>query len=172
MHKVSVIALALCTTFAFAATPEDMPKRKPGLWELQTALAEMGGMGMRLQTCVDESVEDLIPEDGEADCDEQSYRKDGNRIVFSATCRAAGSTARIEGSFTGDFTSSYAGEIRTTYTPPLHGMARSTMTMEARWVGVCKPGQKPGDVIMMGLPGMGNINLEEMMKNMPQLQLR
>lgn len=172
MHKFPLVLLALGTTIAFTVAADDLPRRDSGLWEMKTALAEMGGMGMNFQTCVDDSVDDLMPEDPDADCDEQSYRRDGNRIVFEAICRADGSTAKIKGEFTGDFTRNYRGEIRTTYTPPLQGMASSTMTMEARWVGPCKPGQKPGDVIMMGMPGMGNINLEEMMKNLPQMQTR
>jgi len=172
MRRTALIVLALGTTVAFTAIAQDMPRRDPGLWEMKTALAEMGGMGMSFQTCVDDSVDDLMPEDPDAQCDDQSYRRDGNRIVFEATCRADGSIAKIRGEFTGDFARNYRGEIRTTYTPPLQGMASSTMTMEARWAGACKPGQKPGDVIMMGMPGMGNINLEEMMKNMPQMQTR
>jgi hypothetical protein len=44
--------------------------------------------------------------------------------------------------------------------------------MDARWLGACKPGQRPGDVIMMGMPGMGDINIEEMMKNLPQAPRR
>lgn len=168
MLKARFAILALSTTFACTAGAQDMPQRDPGLWEMKTALAEMGGMGMNLQTCVDDSVDDLLPADPDADCDEESYRRDGDRIVFAATCRADGSVAKISGAFTGDFAREYRGEIHTTYTPPLQGMARSTMTVEARWVGACKPGQKAGDVTMMGMSGMGSINLEEIMKNMPQ----
>jgi hypothetical protein len=40
------------------------------------------------------------------------------------------------------------------------------MTQEARWLGPCKPGQKPGDIIM---PGVGKLNMEELM-NDPQVK--
>jgi hypothetical protein len=43
-------------------------------------------------------------------------------------------------------------------------MKSSKQSMEAKWLGPCKPGQKPGDVIM---PGMGSMNINEMMKNLP-----
>ena len=44
------------------------------------------------------------------------------------------------------------------------------MTQEARWLGPCKPGQKPGDVIMPNMGGAGgSINVNEMMKD-PKIQ--
>jgi len=50
--------------------------------------------------------------------------------------------------------------------------------IDARWVGACKPGQKPGDVVMEGMGGM-NMNemmnadpkkMQEMMRQMQQMQ--
>jgi hypothetical protein len=37
--------------------------------------------------------------------------------------------------------------------------------MEGKWLGACKPGQKSGDISM---PGMPNINMDEIMKNLPK----
>lgn len=164
------LTLVAGTAIAQSNLPPDMPKRKPGLWEMKTSMAEMGGMGMTMQTCIDDTIEDLIAQQPEADetCEEQSYRKESNRFHFEAKCKADASTAHVKGIFSGDFSTHYQGEIHTTYTPPLHGMASSTMKMEARWLSACKPGQKPGDVMMMGMPGMGTINIEEMMKNLPK----
>ena len=48
----------------------------------------------------------------------------------------------------------------------MQGMSESNMTQEARWLGPCKAGQKPGDVIM---PGMGGVNINDMMKD-PKMQ--
>ncbi len=127
-----------------------------------------------IETCIDESIEDLLVQpDDDAQCTDPSYRRDGDRIVFEATCRVEGSVARISGTFTGDFARSYQGQINTTYAPPLHGMDATDMTMDARWVSACRPGQQPGDVEMTGMPsipGMGEIDLQELMKNLPQMQ--
>jgi len=173
----SAITFALTVGYgalALAQLPADMPKPDPGLWQMKTSLAQMGGMGMTFETCIDESTQDLLVQpDDEAECTDQSYRRDGNRIVFEASCRVEGSVARINGTFTGDFTRNYQGQINTTYTPPLEGMAVTDMTMDARWISACRPGQQPGDVEMTGMPsipGMGEIDLEEMMKNLPQMQ--
>jgi hypothetical protein len=39
------------------------------------------------------------------------------------------------------------------------------MTQEARWLGPCKPGQKPGDIMMPGMPPLNTGNMQEMMKD-------
>ena len=52
----------------------------------------------------------------------------------------------------------------------MNGMSTTTMRMDARYLGPCKPGQKPGDMVMQGLPG--GIDLNEMMKHMPQMPAR
>lgn len=172
MSLLKAIAVAVPLLFATTAAQSapDMPKRQPGLWEIKTSLAEMGGMGMTIQTCVDDTIDDLMAkqDDADQDCEKRDYRKDGDRITFEAICKSDGTTVHIKGVFSGNFTKSYKGEIHTTYTPPMSGMASSTMTMEGRWLSACKPGQKPGDSQMVGMPNMGNINLQELMKNMPK----
>ncbi len=44
-------------------------------------------------------------------------------------------------------------------------MKEARSTLEAKWLGACKAGQKPGDVIM---PGGGKLNTDDMMKNLPK----
>jgi len=40
-------------------------------------------------------------------------------------------------------------------------MKESSSVIEAKWLGPCKAGQKPGDIVM---PGMPNINMDAMRK--------
>jgi len=70
-------------------------------------------------------------------------------------CQVEGSTATTRGVFTGDFATSYKGDMTTTFAPPMHGMAESRMSFQARLTGPCAPGQKPGDVAVQGIPGGG-----------------
>lgn len=169
---VTVALLVAATATLAAGLPADVPKRKPGLWEMKTSMPEMGGMGQSLQICVGDKTDELLAERGDhnADCKQKSYRKEGDRVVFDSVCKMGGTTATTRGVFNGNFVDSYRGEIRTTYAPPLEGMAQSTMTQEARWIGPCRPGQKPGDVMMEGMRGMPGMNLDDMMKNMPAPQ--
>jgi hypothetical protein len=171
-HHLAIV-LALAAGVVLAQAPDRAPKRTPGLWEMKTSLAQMGGLGMTFQTCIDQSIDDLMvqPDRDDTRCTDQSYRRDGDRVLFQATCQAEGSVARIRGAFTGDFARAYRGEVNTTFTPPLHGMAATDMTLDARWLGACQPGQKPGDVVVQGMPAIpgipGSFNVEEMLKNMP-----
>ena len=57
------------------------------------------------------------------------------------------------------------------YAPPLEGMSEMRMVSQGRWLGACKPGQKHGDVVMPGMPGMvpGSKGMQDMM-NDPRLR--
>jgi hypothetical protein len=161
------LALALTSTTPYAA---DTPSRKPGLWETKM---QMSGMPqpMTSQQCIDEKTDDLMQQRGQnqarQQCSKNSVRREGDKHIVESVCKIDQTTATTKAVFSGDFKSNYKGEISTTYTPPMHGMASSKQTMEAKWLGACKPGQKPGDVVMQGMGGM-NMNMNEMMKHMPR----
>jgi hypothetical protein len=42
-------------------------------------------------------------------------------------------------------------------------MRESSSTIEAKWLGACLAGQKPGDIVMPGMPA-GMPNMQELMK--------
>jgi hypothetical protein len=174
MRFIAALAFVLAASHFSAQAATDLPKRKPGLWELQTTLAEMGGFTHTFQICIDEEFDDLMDTQGddETDCSENVVRRDGDRVFVDAVCRIDGTTATLRGVFSGDFASRYTGEIKTTYDPPLEGMAETNLTLEGRWLSACRPGQQPGDVVLQGmpnLPGMGDLNLDELMKSLPQM---
>ena len=59
--------------------------------------------------------------------------------------------------FEGDFDSAYTVNVSTT----LDGGVKKNMTMQAKWLGPCKPDQKPGDIEM---PGGMKMNILDMPK--------
>lgn len=173
MRLVAALVLALAAPHLAAQSVDDLPKRQPGLWELKTTLAEMGGFTNTFQICIDEEFDDLMDTQGDedTDCSEQTVRREGNRVFVDAVCRIDGTTATLRGVFEGDFSSQYTGQIKTTYDPPMQAMSTTHLTLEGRWLSACLPGQKAGDVVLQGMPnipGMGDLNLKELMKNLPQ----
>jgi hypothetical protein len=88
------------------------------------------------------------------------------KVTVHSVCRHQGTTATTDAVITGDFDKAYRNDMVTRFSPPQNGIKEMKMVQEARWLGPCKPGQKPGDVIM---PGMGKFNMQEMM-NDPQVQ--
>lgn len=162
---LATLALALISSPLYAA---DMPSRKPGLWEVKMHASGMP-QPMSSQQCIDAKTDNLMQQRGmdqaRQQCSKNTVRHEANRVIVESVCKFGQTTAITKAVFSGDFKSNYRGEINTTYTPPMHGVAASKQTLEAKWLGACKPGQKPGDVIMQG---MGSININELMKNMPK----
>ena len=151
--------MLMCAALAAPALALDLPKRKPGLWEVVTA-ASGGAPGPRAQLCIDEKTDDLAQQlaAGAVSCSKQDVRRDGERFVAESTCRIGESTATTRMVFSGRFDSAYQVDIDAKYAPPLMGMGEGRSTVNARWLGPCRPGQKPGDVV---LPDGTVLNLQD-----------
>ena len=165
--------LALLTLFILgiatgAASAADMPKRKPGLWETNMQINGAPNMGA-IQQCIDASTDNIAQQQAgkqKSDCSATDVKSSGNQVNIHTVCKIEGSTATTDGVFEGSFDSNYQGSMKTRYSPPLHGMSESNISLQARWLSPCKPGQKPGDVIM---PNLGGVNVNDMMKD-PKVQ--
>jgi hypothetical protein len=148
-----LVALAVATT-AFAQS--DAPRRKSGLWHSTMKSSHMPAM--QVEECVDRAQDDFmtlasVGEDAK-ECSKHSVRREGANVVLETVCKVEGSTVTARGVVTGNFDSAYKAEIKASYRPPLEGIRETTMTVEARWIGPCKPGQKPGDTAVVDIPGM------------------
>jgi hypothetical protein len=157
--------LAAALVVPAGASAADAPKRKAGLWEIKTQSDNMPGAGMAIQQCIDQNTDNLMQQraqEKKPDCSAMDIKRDGDRVTLHAVCKFEGTTATTDATYVGNFESGYKGDMRSTYSPPMHGISSTHMTQEARWLGACKPGQKPGDVIM---PNMGSMNMNEMMKD-------
>lgn len=165
-HSSLLFVLTLAMAAAHAAST-DAPKRRPGLWQQTVTTTGIAVPPQSMSICTDEKTDALVAaRAGESkDCQQQSVRREGATVVVEAVCRSGDTTIRTHGRFEGDFTTRYAGELRSTFDPPMQGMREMLQRIEARWVGPCKPGQKPGDVVM---EGMGGMNIKEMMQADPQ----
>ncbi len=139
----------LCVLAVSAAGAADLPKRKAGLWEVSSA---MEGMPMRstMQVCVDAASDNLMQERGreKANCSVMDVKTTGGKLTVHSVCKVEKTTATTDAVFSGSFEAGYKGDIQMRYSPPMEGMSQMKLTQEARWLGPCKPGQKPGDVSM------------------------
>ena len=150
--------LLCCATLcllAAGAAAQDMPRRKSGLWEVSMSSPQMP-TPMVAKQCVDEKTDDMTKgasRGGAEKCSKTSVRREGGNVVIESVCQVEGSTATMKGVFSGDFNSSYKGEMVTRFAPPLYGQAESKMNFQARLTGPCAPGQKPGEAAVQGMPG-------------------
>jgi hypothetical protein len=161
-YFVLLVALALASPAAAAS--DNQPKRKSGLWEIKMSGEQTPGMPA-IQQCVDEKTDDLMTKDmGEnqkTQCSKNETRKEGDKLVAESVCKIENSTVKTRAVFTGRFDSAYKADIKSSYDPPLRGMKEASSVIEAKWLGPCKAGQRPGDV---SIPGMPNINMDAIRK--------
>jgi hypothetical protein len=164
-----LLTLAACTlTSTLQAASSELPKRKPGLWELNTRMQGMPSIGA-MQQCIDRDTDDLMQQRAEKEkhnCSVLEVKTQGNKATVHSVCKIEGSTATTDATFVGTFDVAYKGNMHTRFTPPLHGISESKASLDARWIGPCKPGQKPGD---MSMPTIGGMDINEMMKD-PRVQ--
>lgn len=159
--RAGQIALA-ATLFSLVqpALGQDMPRRKSGLWEVK------GETMPPMSTCVDQATDDamraLAGNMQSSNCRQTSVKREGNRIISESVCNMGTTTATNRTVASGDFETAYTVESTSKYEPPLAGKSEGRVKMDARWVGPCKPGMKPGDMIMPN----GQVMSGEMLRKM------
>ncbi|MGE5168923.1 MAG: DUF3617 domain-containing protein [Rudaea sp.] len=162
--------LALLALLAFPAlAAQDFPKLKPGLWEMEQSSDRTGppggpGQAHRTLMCLDAGVQREMFDMGvgamKGMCSKHDFRFSGNRGTGEFVCDMGGSKMHSKSRMVMNGDSAYRTEVDTTYDPPFMGRAASKMVITARNVGPCKPGQRPGDVV---LPNGRTMNLRDAM---------
>jgi hypothetical protein len=148
----TALILIVCGAFSLATSglTDDLPKRKSGLWEMKVHMAGMPDFGP-MQQCIDSKTDDILRQESAAQqevrCSEMKVKHIGNKVTIHAVCTSETGTATNDAVFEGSFDSAYKGTIKSSLTPPMNGMSEFNVSIEAKWLGPCQPGQKPGDII-------------------------
>lgn len=150
--KTRLVLLAIVTLHAAGAFAADMPKRKPGLWLIDTKIANApAGLGA-VKQCIDASTDNLYQQMGEAQqkdkCPVVDVKPGSDKTVVHSVCKFGNTTATTDAVFTGRFDADYRGDINVKYEPPMQGMSEAKMSITAKWLGPCEAGMKPGDMIL------------------------
>ena len=143
----SFVGLCLVAFLATNVLATDVPKRKPGLWAIKAHMEGIPDMGPT-QECVDQNTDNLMQQGEEnPDCKAPDVKRSGDKLTIHTECKInEATTVSLDYFLQGSFDSAYKGTIKT-QTKSSNGTSESSMTLDARWLGPCKPGQKPGDVI-------------------------
>lgn len=154
----------LIATFAFPALAEDYPKLKAGLWEMERSSDRAQGQPSRTMMCLDDSVQREMFEMGagamKGMCSKHDFSFSGNRGTGDFICDIGGSRMHSKSVMLLTGNTAYRTEIDTTYDPPFMGQTQTKTVMTARNTGACKPGQRPGDMIM---PNGQTFNMRDVM---------
>jgi hypothetical protein len=147
---LSLLSLCLFAFFTTNALATDVPKRKSGLWEIKAHMEGISDMGP-MQECVDQNTDNLMQQgtnEGNSDCKTLDVKRSGDKVTIHTECKIDETTTiSLDYLLQGSFDSAYKGTIKT-QNKSSNGTSESSMTLEARWLGPCKTGQKPGDVIV------------------------
>jgi Protein of unknown function (DUF3617) len=161
--SVCLGAFLLALLPAPEARAVETPVRKAGLWEMKIVRTGSPLPEMSMQHCTDEATDkDMstgIAPAAKDICSKNELQKTATGYVADSVCTIAGASITSHSEISGDFNSAYTVKS-TAHTE--HGPAAvprdSTTTIEAKWLGACKPDQKPGDIVM---PGGFKLNIKD-----------
>ena len=169
-RKLAAWGLGLCLLAvvpADRASADDLPIRKAGLWEIKMAKTGSPLPDMTMQHCTDETTDkdmnNMVSPMAKQICSKQDIQKTATGFVSDSLCSVAGVSIASHSEINGDFNSAYT--VTTTSHSELgnKGAPRDTVTkIEGKWLGACKPDQKPGDIVMPG--GGFKLNVKDMDK--------
>ena len=169
-RKLAAWGLGLCLLAAVPADrvrADDLPIRKAGLWEIKMAKTGSPLPDMTMQHCTDETTDrdmnNMVSPMAKQICSKQDIQKTATGYVSDSLCSVGGVSIASHSEINGDFNSAYT--VTTTSHGDLgsKGTPRDTVTkIEAKWLGACKPDQKPGDIVMPG--GGFKLNVKDMDK--------
>ena len=151
---------------ALDARAVEMPVRKAGLWEMKMARSGSPLPEMTMQHCTDETTDkemsSTVSPMSKEICSKHEIQKTATGYVTDSVCSVGGMSMTSHSDITGDFNSAYT--VKSTshieHGPP--SVPRdSTAAIEAKWLGACKPDQKPGDIVM---PGGFKMNVKDAQK--------
>lgn len=145
---------------AAVALADELPSRKPGLWEVKTSIGD-NGRSLTVQQCVDAATDQRLqssagPFSAEL-CQSREVKKSEGATTIDSHCTVGGKEGTAHAVVSGSFDSAYT----MTVTSEGGGLPPVKMTIEGKWLGACAAGQEPGDVTM---PNGAKVNIPELQK--------
>ena len=159
----SVVGIVLS---AGAACADDLPVRKAGLWEMKVVKTGSSIPDMTMQHCTDETTDrdmnNMVSPMAKQMCAKQDIKKTAAGYVSDSVCNVGTTSITSHTEIVGDFNSGYTVMTASHSDKGPGGKPLDTTTkIEAKWLGACKPDQKPGDIMM---PGGMKMNIKDMEK--------
>jgi hypothetical protein len=151
----AAVALSISLGALLPAGADELPIRKPGLWEIKIKLTGGAAPTAMMRHCTDEAVDRQLSTRFNPliapPCPKSSVQKEGDHYTVESSCNADDKIVKVRSDVSGDFQSSYTVVTETrTLDDPDSDPTLSSMTLEGKYLGGCKFGQKPGDVVMAG----------------------
>jgi hypothetical protein len=165
--KAIILALPLIAASSplFAETGFHLPPRKPGQWEMSIQVDTAAMPPQIITMCLDGETDKLLNErfGGMAStmCTRQDQTKEGDAIILESECALGEMKSTSHTVVTGDFDAAYTMKTKVTMegqrdspgnfdkVAPAGPTSQET-TIQAKRVGECQSGYKPGDIDLGG----------------------
>lgn len=146
----------------------DLPKRKPGLWEMTLSTVNSKRPPRSGRYCIDAATEALLNGFAggmtEKTCSKNTVRAEGTHFVVDSVCTIDKSQVTGHAVVTANGDTSVHMEIHTHFDPPMFGPADVDTIQDSKWVGACPTDMRPGDMIT---PAGVKVNLKDLAKSAP-----
>jgi len=174
MHRHLIVSAISLTLAAPALTPAfaiDMPARKPGLWEIKMEFEGRNLPATAMRQCVDQATDKLMNANfggaSQEACSKHDIKKVAGTMIVDSVCMFGDATTTSHAVISGSFDSAYTMKVTSKRDggPPLPGIApgaETHMTIEAKHLGACEAGQRPGDVMLSNGMKMNVLDLPKM----------
>jgi hypothetical protein len=161
-----IVTAALALVWATQAFADDGLSRKPGAWEVKTAIEGSNAPSRTVRQCIDTGTDQLLQSSAgpfnPAACERRNVQRSAERTTIDFVCTVAGKPATARSVITGSFESSYTMTV-TAESGALPG-GKMIMTMDGHWLGACPADQRPGDVVLSN--GV-KVNVPDLQKQAP-----
>ena len=162
--KRYVVATTVLMACQAGWTAQGLPVLKDGLWEVVVQnQQEPAPAPVKVLQCVDKKTSTLMllsPLSGQESCRPVRVKKSAGTFSVQTDCFVHDVKVSTQLRMAGDFSRQYSASFETRYASTQVSQPPA-QKYEGRWLGVCKPGMKPGD---LELPNRITINLQEKVK--------
>ena len=167
MGKNPIIIASLLLAAAHAAAI-DLPKRKPGLWEMTLSAPDGKRPPRSAKYCIDAATEALMDNLAGGmtrhDCIKNDVLPQGASVVVDSVCMIDKSKVTGRSIITAEGDTIFHMQVHTHFDPPLWGQADVDSTSDSKWLGACPADMRPGD--MMTTSGI-KVNIKDIVKAGP-----
>ena len=140
---------------------------KPGLWQVNTDVAEMKTGKIATTLCVDAATGERWAKMAgqvsgrDIDCAKRDIVRTPTGVAIDQVCTTQGRTVTSHIDYTIVSDTEFKEVVKSTFSPEVAGHAGNTVAIDAVWKGECPANMKAGD-IQVKIPGIGTqvINMD------------
>ena len=178
MHPIlrsSLVLALLAGAVAQAQTPAvtgnaTLPVPRAGLWQVTHATQELGNLQIGAEVCLDHNALPWLAIQQQRNlCTPINLDFDGQRYRFDTHCQTPQGQVYVSGEASGDPQREFRARVRTQADPSINGLATMTVSSSGRWVGNCRPGQRPQEAVVTRGPTLDASTLNELLRQLPLL---